>query len=191
MPVYKDIEKRKLYQKLWARENALKKKMIIEPTIAIIIASVVEVVVESINPEEKFCLDFHRLRDFRTKHNLSDFSIWMFYIRTVNKKFLKKYKIVEPIVEIAEPVVETIVEVINPVVEIINPVVEIINPVVEIVEKIVETMNPVVEIVETHFNCIICDFTMKRTKYNSHHNKCIDCFYPNQIRGKCLVILEA
>jgi hypothetical protein len=29
MTAYKDIEKRKLYQKLWAREKAIKKKAVI------------------------------------------------------------------------------------------------------------------------------------------------------------------
>jgi hypothetical protein len=31
---------------------------------------------------------------------------------------------------------------------------------------------------------------MKRTEYNKHHTKCIDCFYPHRIRGKCFIKLE-
>ena len=52
---------------------------------------------------------------------------------------------------------------------------------------IVEIIEPVVE---SHFNCKTCNFTIKRTEHNQHHTKCIDCFYPNRIRGKCLVILD-
>ena len=42
MSVYKDLEKRKLYQKIWAREKVLKKR-----AIEIVPESVVESVVES------------------------------------------------------------------------------------------------------------------------------------------------
>jgi hypothetical protein len=91
-------------------------------------------------------------------------------------------EIAEPIVEIAEPIVE--------IVEIAEPIVEI----VEIVERIVETVEivePIVEIIEaSHFNCEECKFEMKRTEYNKHHTKCIDCFYPDSVRGKCFIILD-
>jgi hypothetical protein len=47
MRAYKDIEKRKLYQKLWAREKAIKKKaMILEPIIEPII---IEPIIVEIN----------------------------------------------------------------------------------------------------------------------------------------------
>jgi hypothetical protein len=46
MSVYKDLEKRKLYQKIWAREKVLKKR-----AIEIVPESVVESVVESIAEE--------------------------------------------------------------------------------------------------------------------------------------------
>jgi hypothetical protein len=91
-------------------------------------------------------------------------------------------EIAEPIVEIAEPIVE-IVEIAEPIVEIV----EIAEPIVETVE-IVE---PIVEIIEaSHFNCEECKFEMKRTEYNKHHTKCIDCFYPDSVRGKCFIILD-
>jgi hypothetical protein len=45
MSVYKDLEKRKLYQKIWAREKMLKKR-----AIEIVPESVVESVVEKIIP---------------------------------------------------------------------------------------------------------------------------------------------
>jgi hypothetical protein len=95
--------------------------------------------------------------------------------------FEKTEPIVE-IVEIAEPIVE-IVEIAEPIVEIV----EIAEPIVETVE-IVE---PIVEIIEaSHFNCEECKFEMKRTEYNKHHTKCIDCFYPDSVRGKCFIILD-
>jgi hypothetical protein len=121
MSVYKDLEKRKLYQKILARERVLKKR-----TTEIIQKSVVESVV----------------------------------------------KIAEPKVEIAEQIVE---------------MVEIAEPIVEIVER----AEPIVEIiVASHFNCEECEFKMKRTEYNKNHTKCSDCFYPNSVRGKSLIVLE-
>jgi hypothetical protein len=107
MSVYKDLEKRKLYQKLWARDKVLKKRT----------------------------------------------------IESMEKR----------VVEIAEPIVETA-----------EAIVEIAEPIVEIVEIIVAS----------HFNCEECEFKMKRTEYNKTHTKCIDCFYPNRVRGKCFMILD-
>jgi hypothetical protein len=92
MSGYKDLKKRKLYQKIWAREKMLKKRAIeivpesvVESVVEIIIPSVVESVgemiipraVESINAEVDFCLQFYRMRDLRKKHNLTDFAYWM------------------------------------------------------------------------------------------------------------------
>jgi hypothetical protein len=102
----------------------------------------------------------------------------------------------EPIVEIVE-IAEPIVEIAEPIVEIAEPIVEIAEPIVEIVEiaepivEIVEIVEPIVEIIEaSHFNCEECKFEMKRTEYNKHHTKCIDCFYPDSVRGKCFIILD-
>jgi hypothetical protein len=53
MTAYKDVEKRKVYQKLWAREKAIKKRAIIlEPIIEPIVEIRTAAVVESMNSEE-------------------------------------------------------------------------------------------------------------------------------------------
>jgi hypothetical protein len=173
MSVYKDLEKRKLYQKIWAREKVLKKRAIeivpesvVESVVEIIIPSIVESEVESNNAEVNFYLQFYRMRDLRKKHNLTDFAYWMMKNRRVNNEFLETYK------------------------NNFIPV-EIVEPIVEIAESIVEIAEPIVEIiVASHFNCEECEFKMKRTEYNRHHTKCIGCFYPNRNRGKCLIILD-
>jgi hypothetical protein len=101
-------------------------------------------------------------------------------------------EIAEPIVEIAEPIVE-IVEIAEPIVEIVEiaePIVEIVE-IAELIVEIVEIAELIVEIiVASHFNCEECKFEMKRTEYNKHHTKCIDCFYPDSVRGKCFIILD-
>jgi hypothetical protein len=111
MSVYKDLEKRKIYQKIWACEKMLKKRAIeivpesvvesvveiiipsvvesvVESIVEIIIPSVVEIIipraVESINAEVDFCLQFYRMRDLRKKYNLTDFAYWMMKNRRVN-----------------------------------------------------------------------------------------------------------
>jgi hypothetical protein len=173
MSVYKDLEKRKLYQKIWAREKVLKKRAI-EIVPESVVESVGEIIipraVESINAEVDFCLQFYRMRDLRKKHNLTDFAYWMMKNRRVNIEFHKTYKNNFIPVE-TEETVKTILE-------------------TQIVEtQIVETQ--IVEIiVASHFNCEECKFKIKRTEYNKYHTKCIDCFYPNRIRGKCLIILD-
>ncbi len=112
MSVYKDLEKRKLYQKIWAREKVLKKRAI-EIVPESVVESVVEIIipraVETINAEVDFCLQFYRMRDLRKKHNLTDFAYWMMKNRRVNIEFHKTYKNNFIPVEIAEPIVEIIV----------------------------------------------------------------------------------
>jgi hypothetical protein len=169
MSVYKDLEKRKLYQKIWVREKVLKKRTI-SPK------------VES-SPEATYCLLFSKLRKIREEHNLSDFSYWMMDIRSMNKDYMCRYGRYEnrPIVEIVKPIVK----------RLILPIVEKTEPIVEIAEQIVEIAEPIVEIiVASHFNCEECKFEMKRTEYNKHHTKCIDCLIPHRIRGKCFIILD-
>jgi hypothetical protein len=140
MSGYKDLKKRKLYQKIWAREKMLKKR-----AIEIVPESVVESVVEIIIPS-----------------------------------------VVEIIIpSVVESVVESIVEIIIPYVVETEEIIE--SPIVETVE----IAEPIVEIiVVSHFNCEECEFKIKRTEYNKSHTKCIECFYPNRIRGKCLIILD-
>jgi hypothetical protein len=170
MSAYKDLEKRKEYQREWARKKTISPK------------------VES-SPEATYCLLFSKLRKIREEHNLSNFSYWMMDIRSMNKDFMCRYGRYEnrPIVEIVKPIVKRL---ILRIVEIAEPIVEIAEPIVEIV-KIAE---PIVEIVDiivaSHFNCEECEFKMKRTEHNKNHTKCIDCFYPNCVRGKCFIILD-
>jgi hypothetical protein len=182
MSAYKDLEKRKEYQREWARKKTIQNKTI-SPK------------VES-SPEATYCLLFSKLRQIREEHNLSYFSYWMMDIRSMNKDFMCMYGRYEnrPIVEIVKPIVKRlilrIVEKTEPIVEIVD----IAEPIVEIAEPIVEIVEPIVEIVEiivaSHFNCEECEFKMKRTEYNKHHTKCIDCFYPNSVRSKCFIKLD-
>jgi hypothetical protein len=206
MSVYKDLEKRKEYQREWARKKTIQNKTISPKG-------------ES-STEATYCLLFSKLRKIREEHNLSDFSYWMMDIRGMNKDFMCRYgryenrpiveivkpivkrlilRIVEYVVEKTEPIVEIveIVEIAEPIVEIVEitePIVEITEPIVEIVEitePIVEIVEPIVEIImASYFNCEECKFKMKRTEYNKYHTKCIDCFYPHRIRSKCFIILD-
>jgi hypothetical protein len=83
MTEYKDIEKRKVYQKLWAREKTIKKKaMISDPVI-------VESVVESMNPEAIFCIQYYKLIELRKQYDLTDYAYWTMRIREVNKEILE------------------------------------------------------------------------------------------------------
>jgi hypothetical protein len=65
MSAYKDLEKRKEYQKEWARKKAFQNKAI-SPKI------------ES-SPESDYCILFSKLRKMREENNLSVFSYWMEY----------------------------------------------------------------------------------------------------------------
>jgi hypothetical protein len=97
----------------------------------------------------------------------------MMHIRSMNKDFVCRYGRYEnrPIVEIVRPIVKRLI------LRIVDYVAEIAEPIVEI-------------IVASHFNCEECKFEMKRTEYNKHHTTCIDCFYPNRVRGKCFIIMD-
>jgi hypothetical protein len=92
MSVYKDLEKRKLYQKLWVRERMLKKRTteIIQKSVVESVVEILEPIVES-SPEATYCLLFSKLRKIREEHNLSNFSYWMMDIRSMNKDFMCRY----------------------------------------------------------------------------------------------------
>jgi hypothetical protein len=76
---YKDIEKRKRYQRQWPMSKYNRNKTSVEPII-------------DICPELTFSLQFKKWREFRAKHNLSEYSNWLFCIRKVNKEFEKCYE---------------------------------------------------------------------------------------------------
>jgi HEPN domain-containing protein len=111
MTAYKDIEKRKVYQKLWAREKSLKKKaMIFEPIVEPIIEIIVESVVESI----------------------AEAPILETTVETAEEIVETAEEIVETaeeIVEIAEEIVETAEKIVE---MIATPVVEIANKIIVI-----------------------------------------------------------
>jgi hypothetical protein len=72
-----------MYQKLWAREKAIKKKaMISEPV-------TVESTVESIRTEAIFCIQYYELIELKKQHKLKDFAYWIMNIRRVNKEIIK------------------------------------------------------------------------------------------------------
>jgi hypothetical protein len=96
-------------------------------------------------------------------------------------------------------------EVIEIIVDIVesNQIVDIVDndQRVDIVERIVDIVesNQIVDFVEsneksgikqTHFNCDNCNHKLRRTEHNSHHTKCRNFYYPNQIRGKCFITLD-
>ncbi len=74
MNIYKDIEKRKQYKRHWAMSKYNLNKNI------------------DSCPELAFFLQFKKWREFRAKHNLSEYSNWLFCIRKVNKQFEKCYE---------------------------------------------------------------------------------------------------
>ena len=76
---YKDIEKRKRYQRQWAMSKYNHNKTSVEP------------IIDS-SPELTFSLQCKKWREFRAKHNLSEYSNWLFCIRKVNKEFEKCYE---------------------------------------------------------------------------------------------------
>jgi hypothetical protein len=84
MTVYKDIEKRKLYQKNWLREKVIKNKGNVG------------------KGEAEFHLCCYKLIALRKKYDLSDLAYWIIYIRRVNTELLAKVKKVQEIVEIVE-----------------------------------------------------------------------------------------
>jgi hypothetical protein len=74
MTVYKDIEKRKLYQKNWLREKVIKNKGNVG------------------KGEAEFHLCCYKLIALRKKYDLSDLAYWIIYIRRVNTELLAKVK---------------------------------------------------------------------------------------------------
>jgi hypothetical protein len=198
MTIYKDIEKRKLYQKNWLRQKVIKNKGNLA------------------KGEAEFHLYCYKLIALRKKYDLSDFAYWIIYSRRVNTELLAKVKKVQEIVDIVES--NKIVDIVesNKIVHIVesNQIVEIVesNQIVDIVESnqiddIVESnqivdiveSNQIVDIVEsneksgikqTHFNCDDCNHKLKRTEHNNHHTKCRNCYYPNTVRGKCFITLD-
>jgi hypothetical protein len=105
MSAYKDVGKRKIYQKEWARKNAIKKidgSLIVKST-----------------PESTYCILFNKMRKIREEHQLSDFSYWMVDIRKMNKDFMSRYgKYMERDTEVKR--VESLVELVKP--EVITPI---------------------------------------------------------------------
>jgi hypothetical protein len=105
MSAYKDVEKRKEYQREWARKNAIKKidgSLIVKST-----------------PESTYCILFNKMRKIREEYNLSAFSYWMVDIRKMNKHFMSRYgKYMERDTEVKR--VESVVELVKP--EVIIPI---------------------------------------------------------------------
>jgi hypothetical protein len=97
MSAYKDVEKRKEYQREWARMNAIKKidgSRIVKST-----------------PESTYCILFNKMRKIREEHQLTAFANWMIDVRKMNKDFMSRYgKYVErdTVVELVEPIVELV-----------------------------------------------------------------------------------
>jgi hypothetical protein len=77
MSAYKDVEKRKIYQREWARKNAIKKN----DNIFIVKSS----------PESTYFMQFNKMRKLREEHQLSDFSYWTMNIRRMNTDFMNRY----------------------------------------------------------------------------------------------------
>jgi hypothetical protein len=71
MSAYKDVEKRKGYQREWARKNALKKNngsRIVKST-----------------PESNFITQFHKMRKLKEDNKLTAFANWTMNIRRMNE----------------------------------------------------------------------------------------------------------
>ena len=112
MSAYKDLEKRKEYQKEWARKKAIQNKAI-SPK------------VES-SPESDYFILFSKLRKMREEHTLSDFSHWMMNVRRLDEDFMcryGKYENCPPIVELVKPIVKRLIlRIVNPPIVAIEPV---------------------------------------------------------------------
>jgi hypothetical protein len=169
MSAYKDLEKRREYQKEWARKKAIRNKAI-SPK------------VES-SPESDYCILFSKLRNMREENNLSVFSYWMFNIRSMNKEFMCRYgKYENPsVVEIVKPIVKRLILLT------VNPTIVAIEPVKPIVKKVrLRIVNrPVAEI---FFDCIECRKKMKRNDKNICHEACYGCYTRQTTRGECLIL---
>jgi hypothetical protein len=167
MSAYKDLEKRREYQKEWARKKAFSPK------------------VES-SPESDYCILFSKLRKIREENNLSDFSYWMADIRSMNKEYMCRYGryVNPPIVEIVEPIVKRLI------LRIVNPPIVAIEPVKPIVKKVrLRIVNrPIADI---FFDCIECGRKMKRNDKNIAHEACYGCYTRQTTRGECLILLDS
>jgi hypothetical protein len=105
MSAYKDVEKRKIYQREWVRKNAIKKidgSLIVKST-----------------PESTYCILFNKMLKIKEEHQLSDFSYWMVDIRQMKKNYMCRYgKYIERDTEVKR--VESVVELVKP--EVIIPI---------------------------------------------------------------------
>jgi hypothetical protein len=70
MSAYKDIEKRKIYQREWARKNAIKKN-----NGSLIVKS---------SPESNFIIQFYKMRKLKEDNKLTAFANWTMNIRRMN-----------------------------------------------------------------------------------------------------------
>jgi hypothetical protein len=176
MSAYKDLEKRREYQREWARKKAIQNK-VISPK------------VES-SPESDYCILFSKLfsklRKIREENNLSDFSYWMADIRSMNKEYMCRYGryVNPPIVEIVEPIVKRLI------LRIVNPPIVAIEPVKPIVKKVrLRIVNrPIADI---FFDCIECGRKMKRNDKNIAHEYCYGCYRRPPYHGECLISLHS
>jgi hypothetical protein len=168
MSAYKDLEKRREYQKKWARKKAIQNK-VISPK------------VES-SPESDYCILFSKLRKIREEHKLSDFSYW---IRRMNEDFMCRYGKYENrpiVVELVKPVVKRLI------LRVVNPPIVAIEPVKPIVKKVrLRIVNrPIADI---FFDCIECGRKMKRNDKNIAHEYCYGCYKRPPYHGECLISL--
>jgi hypothetical protein len=170
MSAYKDLEKRKEYQKEWARKKAIQNKAI-SPK------------VES-SPESDYCILFSKLRKMREQHGLSDFSYWMWGIRRMNEDFMCRYgrfKNSPIVVEIVKPIVKRLI------LRIVNPPIVAIEPIVKKVRlRIVN--RPIADI---FFDCIECGRKMKRNDKNISHEYCYGCYKRPPYHSECLISLDS
>ena len=72
---YREIEKRRLYKRDWAREKVLTNK-IVEPTVT---------------PESTLCIQFYRMKQLKEAHNLTAFAYWIMKMRRANTEFMNRY----------------------------------------------------------------------------------------------------
>jgi hypothetical protein len=173
MSAYKDLEKRREYQREWARKKAIQNKAI-SPKI------------ES-SPESDYCILFSKLRNMRKENNLSDFSYWMWNIRRMNEVFKCRYGKYENrpiVVELVEPIVKRLI------LRIVNPPIVAIEPVKPVVKKIrFRVVN--CPIADVFFDCIECGKKMKRNDKNISHEACYGCYTRQTTRGECLILLDS
>ena len=168
MSAYKDVEKRKIYQREWARKNAIKKN----DGSRIVISS----------PESTFIIQYHKMRKLKEDNKLTAFANWTINIRRMNEDYIERYgKYVNRNMEV-EPIVESIVKpIVEPIVELAKPKVKIVKPKV------------IMPITDTFFECEDCKKKVRRNGRNGLHDLCPACFFdkPVSLRGKCLIALDS